>query len=67
MNILEKLLSKINNPNKEWIVYDIVNKRYSVMNTQRKERVERDFWDFTHRWRVFRWTQELEDKLIKTR
>jgi hypothetical protein len=37
------------------------------MNTQRKERVERDFWDFTHRWRVFRWTQELEDKLIKTR
>jgi hypothetical protein len=43
MNILEKLLSKINNPNKEWIVYDIVNKRYSVMNTQRKERVERDF------------------------
>jgi predicted transcriptional regulator len=49
---------------KEWILYNNVTKNYEVMNTKRKEHIEREFGDNTHEWKIFRWTEELENKYL---
>jgi hypothetical protein len=34
------------------------------MDTNRKERIEREFWETTTCGLVYKWTKELEDELI---
>jgi len=65
MNLRQHITNETYKKKKEWIVYNNVQNCYSVMDTMQKEYIEREFWDNTHDWKIFRWTQELEDKLIK--
>ena len=64
MKELSALVHEYNNPKKEWIVFNRIANSYSIMDTQRKEWIEKEFWETTTCGLVYEYTKELEDELI---
>lgn len=54
-----------NNPNKDYIMYDVVVWRYNIVSKNKKDFIEREFWETTTLWKVHPYSDELWKKLNK--